>query len=126
MPTDGCSGDEEMDRQIGRQENAPIKPGQSTPFAWCLQRLLTKYNACPATVEILPDDALLTIFLLCNDASSSDLSWWHPLVHVCRRWRHVIFASPLHLNLTLICTARTPARLSLDMWPPIPIALRFT
>ena len=126
MPTDGRSGDEEMNKQIGRQENAPIKPGQSTPFAWRLQRLLIKYNIYPTTVDILPDDALLTIFLLCNDASSSDLSWWQPLVHVCRRWRHIIFASPLHLNLTLMCTARTPARLSLDIWPPIPIALHFT
>jgi len=128
MLTDGRSGDEEMElaRQIKCQETVPIKPGQSMPFAWCLQRLLTQYNVCPATVEILPDDALLTIFLLCNDASSPDLSWWQPLVHVCRRWRQVIFASPLHLNLTLICTARTPARASLDIWPPIPIALHFT
>ena len=47
------------------------------------------------------------------------------MVHVCRRWRHVIFASPRHLNLTLFCTARTPARESLDIWPPIPIALYF-
>ena len=79
-----------------------------------------------ATIDILSDDALSTIFFHCKDVFSSDLSWWQPLVHVCRRWRHVIFGSPLHLNLTLVCTARTPARESLDIWPPIPIVLHFT
>ena len=128
MPTDSRSGDSEieMDRQIERQENMPIKPGHSTPFTWCLQQLLTSCNVGEATIDILPEDALLTIFLLYGDVCSSDLSWWQPLVHVCRRWRRVIFASPRHLNLTLICTTRTPARESLDIWPPIPIALRFT
>ena len=48
------------------------------------------------------------------------------MVHVCRRWRRVIFASPVHLNLTLVCTFKTPARESLDIWPPIPIALHST
>jgi len=35
MLIDGRSGDSEMemDRQIERQENVPIKPGHSTPFA---------------------------------------------------------------------------------------------
>jgi len=82
------------------------------------------YNVGDATIDILPDDALLAIFLLYKD--SSDLSWWQPLVHVCRRWRHVIFASPLHLKLVLVCTIRTPARESLGIWPPIRIALHFT
>ena len=125
--TNGRLADEEMemDRQITCQENVPIKPRQSTSFSWRLQRLLISCNVGEATIDILPDDALLAIFLLCKDVPS-DLSWWQPLVHVCRRWRHVIFASPQHLNLTLVCTARTPTWKLLDIWPPIPIALHFT
>lgn len=45
------------------------------------------------------------------------------MVHVCRRWRHLIFASPLHLNLTLVCSLRRRSRKSLDIWPPFPIAI---
>jgi hypothetical protein len=46
---------------------------------------------------------------------------WYKLVHVCQRWRYVIFASPLRLNLHLLCTASTPVRETLDVWPPLPI-----
>ena len=49
--------------------------------------------------------------------------WWKPLIDVCRRWRHVIFASPHHLNLKILCTANTPTRTSLDIWPPFPIII---
>ncbi|KAI0251494.1 hypothetical protein BJV78DRAFT_421815 [Lactifluus subvellereus] len=48
---------------------------------------------------------------------------WHRLVHVCQRWRYLVFASPLHLNLCLRCTSRTPARETLDVWPPLPIEI---
>jgi hypothetical protein len=43
---------------------------------------------------------------------------WKTLAHVCRRWRSVVFQSPRHLNLRLICTHNTPARDTLDIWPP--------
>ncbi|KAH9968522.1 hypothetical protein BGW80DRAFT_1337992, partial [Lactifluus volemus] len=33
---------------------------------------------------------------------------WHRLVHVCRRWRHIIFDSPRSLDLQLFCTYGTP------------------
>lgn len=55
----------------------------------------------------------------------TDLSWWIPLVHVCRRWRQVNFGSPLHLRLVLPCNYRRPARKSLDIWPPLPIAITY-
>ena len=48
------------------------------------------------------------------------------MVHVCRRWRHVILASPLHLDLTVVCTSKTPTRESLDIWPSFPIAIHFS
>ena len=46
---------------------------------------------------------------------------WHVLVHVCRKWRKIVFASPNRLGLRLRCTPTTPVRKTLDIWPPLPI-----
>ena len=35
---------------------------------------------------------------------------WRTLVHVCRRWRSVVFGSPLRLNPQLLHTDKTPVR----------------
>ncbi|KAH9970912.1 hypothetical protein BGW80DRAFT_1253730 [Lactifluus volemus] len=43
--------------------------------------------------------------------------WWHPLVHVCRRWRYIVLESPLRLDLQLVCNANTPVKKTLDVWP---------
>ena len=82
-------------------------------------------NVGEATIDVLSDDALLAIFFLFKEVYSSDPSWWEPLVHVCRRWRRVIFTSPRRLTLTLLCTSGTPTASSLDIWPPFPIAVHF-
>lgn len=49
--------------------------------------------------------------------------WWKPLVHVCQRWRQLIFASPRSLRLTVVCNPRTPVRKLLNIWPPFPISV---
>ena len=71
---------------------------------------------------MLPDDALLEIFDFYVD--QVQIEAWHTLVHVCRNWRNVVFGSPRRLNLRLNCTARTPVRKMLDIWPPLPIVIR--
>jgi hypothetical protein len=48
---------------------------------------------------------------------------WQPLVHVCHRWRTVVFGSPRRLNLRLVCTETTPARDRLDVWPALPLII---
>ena len=48
---------------------------------------------------------------------------WHRLVHVCLRWRSVVFISPNFLDLRLVCHPRTRLDL-LDIWPPLPIVIR--
>jgi hypothetical protein len=56
------------------------------------------------------------------DWNSSWNSWkWHLLVHVCRRWRELVFASPRRLNLRIPCNGRTPVRENLGIWPALPI-----
>jgi hypothetical protein len=71
------------------------------------------------SVNVLPDDVLLAVFDFCVDEDSEA---WHSLVHVCQRWRCVVFGSPRRLNLQLFCTPGTP-RETLDVWPPLPIAI---
>ena len=48
---------------------------------------------------------------------------WCTLVHVCRRWRYLVFASPGHLNLRLECTIETRTREMLGIWPAFPIVI---
>jgi hypothetical protein len=69
---------------------------------------------------MLPDVALLEIFhfyLVFHEGPKA----WHTLVHVCRKWRNVVFGSPRRLNLRLLCTHKTPVREMLDVWPHLPI-----
>ncbi len=51
------------------------------------------------------------------------LEAWQSLVHVCRRWRYLVFGSPRRLNLQLLCTAKTPARDTLDVWQALPLLI---
>jgi len=48
---------------------------------------------------------------------------WQTLVHVCRRWRFLVFGSPRRLNLQLYCTLQTPVRDTLDVWPALPLII---
>jgi hypothetical protein len=50
---------------------------------------------------------------------------WHTLVHVCQRWRQIVFASPRRLNLQILCTHGTPVRKNLGIWPAFPIAIDY-
>ena len=69
---------------------------------------------------MLPEVALLEIFHFYVDGSARTEEW-HTLVHVCRKWRNVVFGSPRRLNLRLRCSTRTPVRKTIDAWPLLPI-----
>ena len=107
----------------------------------CLQLLLIVW--ADRTIGILPDDVFLHVFHFVRvkhldqktfpdelshlrddqEFEMWRLSWWHPLVHVCRGWRSVIFASPIFLDLKLVCGHRTRVE-SIGIWPPLPIVIR--
>jgi hypothetical protein len=96
-----------------------------------VQTLVMAAHCCDvdqAMVNKLPDDALLDVFdsyLNDNDQDGfKNVDGWHTLVHVCRRWRNVVFASPRRLNLRLLCKRRRPVREMLDIWPPLPIVIQ--
>jgi F-box-like len=69
---------------------------------------------------MLPDDVLLETFHF----YVYDGYMWQSLVHVCRRWRSIVFGSPRYLDLQLVCTPRTPARDMLDVWPALPLVVQ--
>jgi hypothetical protein len=70
---------------------------------------------------MLPELALLEIF-----AFYVDEAWilWYTLAHVCREWRTIVLGSTHRLDLRLYCTASTPVKETLEVWPPLlPIAV---
>jgi F-box-like len=79
------------------------------------------------TIGSLPDDVLLEVFDIYLTAiyePTKKPMEWQKLAHVCRRWRCIIFESPLRLNLELYCTWTTPVMQLLDIWPEFPIVIQ--
>jgi hypothetical protein len=82
---------------------------------------------------MLPDEILLAIFYFCvvektyyYSPTKKGVESWQRLVHVCQRWRGVVFGSPRLLNLQLFCTAAgTPVLETMDdVWPALPLIIR--
>ncbi|KAH9039231.1 hypothetical protein EDB84DRAFT_1650996 [Lactarius hengduanensis] len=80
------------------------------------------------TANILPDNVFLEIFAFCvRDPCKNSVQRmmeWQRLVHVCRGWRQIIYASPRYLDLLLCYSKRTPVG-SLGCWPAFPIAISY-
>ena len=78
-------------------------------------------------IDVFPDGVLLEIFdfyvNLYPSYGKTGTETWQLLVHVCRRWRNLVFGSPRRLNLRLLCTLQTPAKDTLDIWPALPILI---
>src|ERR1700722_10362373 len=78
------------------------------------------------SIDMLSNDVLLAIFYFCADEdpfTKKEMEAWQALVHVCRRWRSLVFGSPRSLDLRLVCTPETPARDTLDVWPALPLVV---
>jgi hypothetical protein len=78
-------------------------------------------------IGTLPDNVLLEIFdfyLVRPDSKPKCEDAWHTLVHVCKRWRSTVFASPHRLRLQLLCTNKRRMRNRLDLWPALPIVIK--
>ena len=84
---------------------------------------------------MLPDNVLLETFELYLGKDDPirlgriyghdyDYDEWQTLVHVCRRWRCIVFASPRRLDLKLYCTGKRLVNSNtLDVWPALPIVI---
>jgi len=104
-----------------------LSEGSSLPETGLTQKQITEqvrrmsFADPPAPmIELLPDDILLDVFTTyVND--EEQIQQWPTLVHVCRRWRNLILASPGRLGLRLLCTAGMPLSDTLRVWPTLPI-----
>ncbi|KAH9976526.1 hypothetical protein BJV74DRAFT_861946 [Russula compacta] len=79
------------------------------------------------TIKDVNDDILVEIFDACRidnvNPNQYPRRWWYKLAQVCQTWRRVIFASPIRLGLTLICTSRTHVADLLANSPPLPLII---
>jgi hypothetical protein len=95
------------------------------------------------SIHILNDDSLLNVFylyrpfLLDEDEDGEDRFnggkrqwseecwWYYKLVHVCQRWRNIIFRSASYLGLSLVCTKGTPVTDMLAHSPSFPLVIDY-
>jgi hypothetical protein len=84
-----------------------------TTAEWC--------DVGQVTTDILPDDILIYIFNVYVKGKQKEE--WRILVHVCQRWRALVFGSPRHLNLQLFCSIGTRVPTKLKIWPALPIVV---
>ena len=77
------------------------------------------------TFDMFPDDILIEAFdFYVNEAfKNKKIQEWITLAHVCRRWRVIVFQSPRRLNLRLVYTPLIPPRVTLNIWPPLPLII---
>ena len=76
---------------------------------------------------MLPEHALLEIFEFYRKNFNNARLWkWHLLAHVCRKWRQIVFSSPLRLHLRILCTSRTSVEKNLSIWPIFPIDIEYS
>ena len=75
------------------------------------------------TIDALSNDVLLNIFHHYLDDGSPP--FWTTLTQINKRWRQIIFASPLSLDLRLYFTYGTPVLKALDHWPSFPLIVKY-
>ena len=79
------------------------------------------------TIDVFSDDELIYIFNAYRRGSEhywQDFFWpWKTLIHVCQRWRHIVFASPHHLDVRVDCESITHVTKISDIWPGLPVGI---
>jgi F-box-like len=74
---------------------------------------------------MLPNDVLVEIFYFYVNDRDMLKPWineWLRLVHVCQRWRYLVFASPRRLHLQLASTGKFPFEIPNPL-PAIPVVI---
>jgi hypothetical protein len=95
-----------------------------TPFYFSLlaNRFAGELFSQQVTIEMLSEDVVLKIFRRYLDDTPQ---LWPTLGCVCKRWRNIVLASTLGLNLRLYFTHGAPVVNNLDCWPDLPIAVQY-
>jgi len=102
----------------------PIRRDTGTPYVQHHLTTADRRYIGKVTIGVLPDDVLVEIFsfYMC-EVGKTQKEIWQTLVHVCRRWRSIVFSVPRRLDLQLVCTARTPVWDMWKIWPALPISI---
>ncbi|KAH9169010.1 hypothetical protein EDB89DRAFT_2231549 [Lactarius sanguifluus] len=88
-------------------------------------------NTHVATIDILPDDILREIFSIClfkpYKHPTRRMRVWQNMVHVCQRWRQIIYGSSRYFDLHLFCSNLygLPFRKDLGLWPEFPLIVQY-
>ncbi|KAH9010358.1 hypothetical protein EDB83DRAFT_2557225 [Lactarius deliciosus] len=105
-----------------RPPNLNLSPHQANSLP--VEELTFSFSRRQVTIGELSDNVLLNIFRYYLDAFPQH---WPRLVHICRRWRRIVFASQQALHLRIFCTHGTPVLKivvkyggSVDLDPPAP------
>ena len=98
--------------------------GDNTSSAEYLPRSTTCSESLPrhVTIEKLSDNVLLKIFCHFLDASPRH---WPTLMHICHKWRRIVFDSQRALRLQLVCTHEMPVLKALDCFPTLSIVVQY-
>jgi hypothetical protein len=130
VQTDGSSEGLAMEERLTHRQEVFDGPRGLCRFSVKMSAMASDYFCVDqTTIDDLPDDVLLEIFdSYLDDKDPNDIysaDQWHTLVHMCQRWRSVVFASPRRLDLRLLCTGHRSVRSMLDIWPTLPIQIEY-
>ena len=107
---------------LNRRARARWVSSKVTSSAECLLHSTTRSLSPQVTIEELSDKVLLKIFSYFLDASPRH---WIGLVHICHKWRRIVFEARQPLSLRLFCTHSTLVLKTLDCWPALPIIVEY-
>ncbi|KAH9028373.1 hypothetical protein EDB85DRAFT_1613451 [Lactarius pseudohatsudake] len=87
-------------------------------------------NRQVATIDILLDDVFREIFAIClfkrYRHPTRRMRVWQRLVHVCQRWRQIIYGSPHYFDLHLYCSnGYGLAFKDFSVWPEFPLVIQY-
>jgi hypothetical protein len=89
-------------------------------------------NTLHSSIQILNDDVLLNVFYLyrldiMDEEDEGDRQrWWYKLVQVSRKWRYLILASPMLLDIHLLCSYGVHVADMLAHYPSLPLTIWYT
>ncbi|KAI9443730.1 hypothetical protein BJY52DRAFT_443861 [Lactarius psammicola] len=124
-----------LDQPTDKDNSCSVRSPQDSPLMHSPKRacaphhdvstqIIATSSQCPsrATIGKISVNVLLNIFSYFLDVSPRH---WPTLLHICRKWRHIVFASHRALKLRLFCTHGTPISKTLDCWPALPIIVEY-
>ena len=116
---EGSLTENQAHHETGKESTKEGPCSYSTHIARYPVLTVDRRNVARVTIDMFPDVVLLEIFDFY--VYKPFPSKWITLVHVCQKWRTVVLGSPRRLDLRLFCSPSTPVRVTLDVWPLLPI-----